>query len=81
MTSARPKKIRNFILIIIGISIISILITLGVQNSCGIQHINLMKDIEQYSNTLEPEFCELTVQKILQYNEQCDSNIEILDCG
>jgi len=40
--------------------------------------VNDIKILEQNS---DPEFCENTVNKILEFNEQCELYIEILDCG
>ncbi len=50
-------------------------------NSCGIQHVILLNDIKTFEQNSDPEFCEKTVNKILEYNEQCEPYIEILDCG
>ncbi len=50
-------------------------------NSCGIQHVTLLNDIKIFEQNSDPEFCENTVNKILEFNEQCEPYIEILDCG
>ncbi len=75
----KPKKI--IILSIIGISIITLVISSGELNSCGIQHVTLINDIKTFEQNGDPEFCETTVNKILEFNEQCEPYIEILDCG
>jgi len=73
---------RNYIIFgIIGISIIILIITTGELNSCGIQHVILLNDIQTFEQNSDPEFCENTVNKILEFNEQCEPYIEILDCG
>ena len=79
MTLQKPKKI--IILSIIGISIITLVISSGELNSCGIQHVTLINDIKTFEQNGDPEFCETTVNKILEFNEQCEPYIEILDCG
>ena len=79
MTLQKPKKI--LILSIIGITIIVIGISSGQLNLCGIQHVTLINDIERVENTGDPEFCENTVNKILEFNDKCEPYIEILDCG
>ena len=79
MTLQKPKKI--IILSIIGISIITLVISSGELNSCGIQHVTLINDIKTFEQNEDPEFCETTVNKILEFNEQCEPYIEILDCG
>jgi len=75
----KPKKI--IILTIIGISIITLVISSGELNTCGIQHVTLINDIKTFEQNEDPEFCERTVNKILEFNEQCLPYIEILDCG
>ncbi len=75
----KPKKI--IILIIIGISIITLVISSGELNSCGIRHVTLINDIKTFEQNGDPEFCETTVNNILEFNQQCEPYIEILDCG
>jgi len=77
--SQNPRK--YIIFGIIGIFIIIIIISTGELNSCGIQHITLVNDIKILEQNSDPEFCENTVNKILEFNEQCEPYIEILDCG
>jgi len=79
LTLQNPKK--TIILSIIGILIIIIVISSGELNSCGIQHVTLLNDIKTFEQNGDPEFCETTVNKILEFNEQCEPYIEILDCG
>ena len=79
LTLQKPKKI--IILSIIGISIISIGLVSGQLNSCGIQHVTLINDIKIVEKNGDPEFCATTVNKILEFNENCEPYIEILDCG
>ena len=75
------QKPKIFILSIIGISVIALVIGSGGLNSCGIQHVTLLNDIKTFEQNGDPEFCEITVNKILDFNEQCEPYIEILDCG
>ncbi|GBF23942.1 hypothetical protein MnTg01_00275 [archaeon MnTg01] len=77
--SQNPRK--YIIFGIIGIFIIIIIISTGELNSCGIQHVTLVNDIKILEQNSDPEFCENTVNKILEFNEQCEPYIEILDCG
>ncbi len=43
--------------------------------------MTLVNDINTFEKNGDPEFCALTVEKILEFNEQCEPYIEILDCG
>jgi len=71
---------RNLILIAIGISIVMVLISFS-GYSCGIQHMIILNEITSYEKSLEPEFCEIIVEKIDLFNDSCEPQIEILDCG
>ena len=73
-------SLRNLILIVTVISIVGVLIGLS-ENSCGIQHILILNEIALYEKSLDPELCENIVEKIDLFNDKCDTQIEILDCG
>ena len=80
MTSLKTKKIKNIILICIGISaIVSVLLISD--SSCGVRHIAIITDLQSYEKSLDPEFCEELVERIDSYNVQCMPQVEILDCG
>ncbi len=79
LISQKPKKI--ILLGIVGISFIGIILSSGQLNSCGIQHVSLLNDIKTFEQNEDPELCEKTVNKILNFNEHCEPYIEILDCG
>jgi len=76
----QKTSLRNLLLIAIGISIVVILISFT-GYSCGIQHMIILNEITSYEQSLEPEFCEITVEKIDLFNDDCEPQIEILDCG
>ena len=80
MTSLKTKKIKNLILISIGISII-VLIIVNLDDSCGIRHIAIINDLQTFEKSLNPEFCEDLVEKIDNFNYECQPQVEILDCG
>ncbi len=80
MTSLKTKKIKNLILIFIGISsIVSVLLISD--SSCGVRHIAIITDLQSYEKSLDPEFCEELIERIDSYNVQCMPQVEILDCG
>ena len=76
----QKTSLRNLILIAIGISIVGISISLT-GYSCGIQHMIILNEITSYEQSLEPEFCEIIVEKIDLFNDDCEPQIEIFDCG
>ena len=72
-------SLNKLILISIIISVIVILSFTG--DSCGIQHMLILNEISSYEESLDPEFCEIIVEKIDFFNDDCEPKIEILDCG
>ena len=61
----QKTSLRNLILITIGISIVGISLSLT-GYSCGIQHMIILNEISSYEESLEPEFCEIIIEKIKQ---------------
>ncbi|WP_428324422.1 hypothetical protein [Nitrosopumilus sp.] len=43
--------------------------------------MTILNEINSYQDTLDPEFCEVIVEKIDLFNDSCEPQIEILDCG
>jgi len=76
----QKTSLKNLILISIGITIVGITISLT-GYSCGIQHMIILNEITSYEQSLEPELCETIVEKIDLFNDDCEPQIEILDCG
>lgn len=69
-------------LILIGIIIsVTLFLIILTGNSCGIQHMLILNEINSYEKSLEPEFCEIIVEKIDLFNDDCEPKIEIFDCG
>ena len=73
-------NLRNLIIIAFGILVIGLLINFS-DYSCAPQHMILINDISLYEKSLDPEFCEIIVEKINSFNDECEPKIEILDCG
>jgi len=74
------SNLRNIFLIIFGISVV-IVIFFTYDTSCGIEHMSILNQIQIYEKSLDPEFCELVLEKIDSFNYSCNPTIEILDCG
>ena len=76
------KRNLNKIVFIVAISISMIgLVSVATQDSCEVQHVSLLTDINEYEQTLDPDFCYSLVERIDSFNDQCDIQLEILDCG
>ena len=76
----QKTNLKNLILIISGISFI-ITIIIFIDYPCGFEHILISGDVSSYEQSLDPEFCEIIVDRIDLFNDDCESQIEILDCG
>lgn len=79
MTSLKTKSAKTIIVIIIAVSIGLLLTTIF--TSCSIKHVGILNDIEKFEQTLDPEFCEIIIEKIDLFNDECEPEIEIIDCG
>jgi len=73
-------NLKNLIFILIGILFIGLIISFT-NYSCGLHHMLIVDDISSYEKSLDPEFCEIIVEKIDLFNDNCEPQIEILDCG
>lgn len=80
MILQKIKTFRSLIIICIGIFTIGTIVGLTVY-SCGIQHIVIISDLKSYEKSLDPEFCNVLVEKINLFNVDCKPEVEILDCG
>ena len=80
MILQKTKTIRNLILISVCIFTIGTILGFTVY-SCVIQHIAIMDDLKSYEKSLDPEFCDVLVEKINLFDANCKPEIEILDCG
>lgn len=77
----QKSSIRKVILVTAVSIPIAVLAFLTLQNSCDIQHVSLLADIDKYEQTLDPDFCHSLLERIDSHNTQCDIRLEILDCG
>ena len=76
----QKNNLRNILLIIFGIFIITV-IFFSYDTSCGVEHISILNEIKIYEKSLDPEFCEIILEKINSFNDSCTPILEILDCG
>ncbi len=76
----QKNKIKNLILVFSVIFAAVVVLSVS-GNFCGIQHMSLLNDLKTYEQSLDAEYCEVLVERIDLFNEQCEPQIEILDCG
>jgi hypothetical protein len=81
LISQKVKKIRTLVASIIAVSVVGVLLSWALSNSCGIEHVSILSEIQTYEKTLDPEFCDRLVNRILEFNDSCEPYIEIFDCG
>lgn len=72
------------IAIIIGlacISIITVLYSTGLIDNCSIKHANVVNELKKYHKNLDPVLCEDLNDKIIELNNKCGIEIDVVDCG
>ena len=72
---------RATIIVLVGIATIIILYVLDVSNTCPIKQVNVLNDMKKYDITKNPDLCDDINNRIIQLNNQCGIEMEILDCG
>ena len=72
---------RSIIIGLVGIVAIVILFVLDASSTCPIKQVSVLSDIQKYDTTKNPELCDDINNRIIQLNNQCGIEMEILDCG
>jgi len=72
---------RAIIIGLAGIVAIVVLYSFGISNTCFIKQTDALNDIKKYELTKDPELCDNINNRIIQLNNQCKIEMEILDCG
>ena len=73
-------NLKILTLILFGVLFVVVIIELQ-DNSCNVKHYLLSNEIFSYEKSLDPELCENILERIDFHNDECASEIEILDCG
>ncbi|NNM36519.1 MAG: hypothetical protein HKO48_05340 [Nitrosopumilus sp.] len=76
----QKTNLKFLILILFGGLFLALVITFT-NNPCNLESLMINNEIYSYEQTLDPEHCENILEKIDLYNDQCKSQLEILDCG
>ena len=74
---------QKWILIIISIGTILAFISYYTESStvCPLRHLSIVDQIQKYDKTKDPQTCDMLNTQISQFDSQCKSDIEELDCG
>ena len=75
----QKNNLRNIFLIILALVVAIFFFTY--ERPCGVNHMYILNEIKIYEESLDPEFCEEILEKIISYNDSCVPLVEILDCG
>ena len=73
-------NLKNSSLIIFGILFFATVVGFVIY-PCGIEYFLIIRDAYSYEQSYDPEFCEVLVERIHLFNDRCESQIEIFDCG
>ena len=72
---------RVMIIGLVGIAAVIILYVFEISNTCQIKQVSVLSDMQKYDATKDPELCDNINNRIIQLNNQCGIEMEVLDCG
>ena len=72
----QKNNLRNILLIIFGFFL---LLSFFIWYIIGVEHISILNEIKIYEKSLDPEFCEIILEKINSFNDNYTPTLEILD--
>jgi len=58
-----------------------ILFSVGLLDNCPLKHVGVVNDLKKYEETLDAELCDDLVNRIIDLNDNCGIEIEVIDCG
>ena len=77
---ARRRRIVLFVVTAITTASVCVILAVSV-DSCGLDHMMIVRGLENYETTLDPEFCADLLDQIYEFNDSCNAQVEIIDCG
>ena len=79
---AKTNNISKYgIIVVMVVLAVIVLYNVWFVNSCPINHVTVVNELNQYQKTLDPELCDNLVNKIIELNKECGIEIEPIDCG
>jgi hypothetical protein len=72
---------RTLVIGLAGIVAIVILYSFATTDKCPLKQIDVLNDMKKYEITKDPELCDDINNRIIQLNNKCGIEMEILDCG
>jgi len=58
-----------------------VLFSVGLLDNCPLKHVDVVNDLKKYEETLDAELCDDLVNRIIDLNDKCGIEIEVIDCG
>ena len=77
------NKPLKWTLIILAIGSVLAFISFNAESSnvCSLRQLSIAGQMQKYDETKDPQTCDMLNTKISQFNSECKSDIEELDCG
>ena len=75
------SKSKRFYLLIGLISIVGIFLGFAISDSCVYKHAHILTQLSNLENDFDPVTCEIVLEEIINFNGECEPEIEIIDCG
>lgn len=74
-------SVRHAVLLVaVLVASIAVILVLSV-DSCGLFHMEILRGLDTYHGTLDPELCLDLLDDIYRFNDMCSPTVEIIDCG
>ena len=61
--------------------IAGILLAFSISDSCVYKHAYILGELSDLEKNFDPVTCEIILEKIINFNDKCEPEIEIMDCG
>lgn len=78
---SQSKSKKKFYLLIGLLSIAGILLTFTLSDSCVYKHASILGKMSDLEKNFDPVTCEIILDRIIIFNDECEPEIEIMDCG
>lgn len=78
---ANPLLLKSVAIGLAAIISVVILFSVGFLDNCPLKHVGVVNDLKKYEETLDAELCDDLVNRIIDLNDKCGIEIEVIDCG
>ncbi len=78
---SQSKSKKKFYLLFGLLPIMGILLAFYISDSCVYQHASILGNLSDLEKNFDPVTCEIILDRVINFNEKCEPEIEIMDCG